>query len=107
MSYRSFLGRPLHSLENSLLNLDSVFGDSKVYGCDCDFVPELAKRSRQHPGAFALGLGIRFDAVFDKSHLLVQDLPNHAAESMGRRPRGAAQIAFDSGSPTCQTRVDL
>ena len=63
---------PLHSLENPLLDLHSLFGDSKVYGCDCDFIPELAKRSRQHPGAFVLGLGIRFDSVFDKSHPLVK-----------------------------------
>src|SRR5580704_8605151 len=74
--------RSVHSLENSLLNLHSVLGDSKVYGCDCYFVPEGAKSSRQRPGAFVLGLGIRFNALLDKSHPLMQDLPDHAAESM-------------------------
>jgi hypothetical protein len=57
-----------NSLENPLLQLDSVFGGRKVYGCDCDLVAELAKRSHQHPGAFFLGLGIRFAALLDKSH---------------------------------------
>jgi hypothetical protein len=46
-----------HSLENSLLNLHSVLGDSKVYACDCDFVPKLAKGSRQQLSAFLLGFG--------------------------------------------------
>src|SRR5882672_9893430 len=87
-SDRASHGRRSHSLENSLLNLHSVFGDSKVYGCDCDFVPEFAKRSRQHPGAFVLGLGIRFAALLDKSHPLMQDLPNHTAEPMGDGPDG-------------------
>jgi hypothetical protein len=77
-SSESLVRSQLHSVENPLLHLHSVFGGSKIYGCDCDFVPELAKRSRQHPGAFVLGLGIRFDAVLDKSNPLVQDLPNHS-----------------------------
>jgi hypothetical protein len=28
------------------LNMHSVFGGSKVYGCECDLVAELAKGSR-------------------------------------------------------------
>jgi pimeloyl-ACP methyl ester carboxylesterase len=37
-------GQGLHSVENPLLHLHSVFGSSKVYGCDCDLIAELAKR---------------------------------------------------------------
>jgi hypothetical protein len=77
-----------HSLENSLLNLHSVLSDSKVYGCDCDFLPKLAKGWCQHLSAFLLGPGIRFAALLDKSDALVQDLPNHAAEPMSDGPDG-------------------
>jgi hypothetical protein len=59
-----------------------------VYGCDCDFVPKLAKGSRQHLSAFLLGFGIRFNALLDKSRTLVQDLPNHTAEPMSDGPEG-------------------
>src|SRR6266851_1301674 len=72
---------------NRPLDLHSVFGGSWV-GCDCDVVPELAKGSCQHPGALLLSLGIRFGALLDKSNPFVQDLPNHAAESMGDCPDG-------------------
>ena len=77
-----------YSVENPFLHLHSVFGGTKVYGCDCDLVAELAKRSRQHPGALLLGLGIRFAALLDKFHPLMQDLSNHAAEPMGDGPDG-------------------
>src|SRR6266481_8949182 len=76
---------PMHSLENRPLHLHSR---SKVCGCDCDLVAELAKRLRQPPGVSHLGLGIRFDAVLYKPHPLMQDLPHHAAESMGDGPDG-------------------
>jgi hypothetical protein len=59
----------VHSLENSLLNLHSVLGDSKVYGCYCDFVPKLAKRSRPHPDALSSWPRVRFAPV-DKSNSL-------------------------------------
>src|SRR5258705_12174955 len=71
----------------ALLDLHSVFGGSWV-GCDCDVVPELAKGSCQHTGALLLSLGVRFGALLDKSNPFVQDLPNHAAESMGDCPDG-------------------
>src|ERR1700752_1381698 len=75
---------PFHSLQNPPLHLHSR---SKVCGCDCDLVAELAKRLRQPPGVSHLGLGIRFDAVLYKPH------PPHARSSTphgradGRRPR--------------------
>ena len=75
----------LHSLENPPLHLHS---GSKVCGCYCDLVAELAKRLRQPPGVSHLGLGIRFDAVLNKPHPLMQDLPHHAAEPMGDGPDG-------------------
>jgi Domain of unknown function (DUF4411) len=78
----------MHSVENPPLHLQPVCGGNWVYGCDCDFVAELAKRSRQHLSAFLLGLGIRFAALLDKSHPLVQYLPNHAAEPMSDNPDG-------------------
>ena len=65
-----------------------LLGHSWVYGRDGDLVAKLAKRSHQHPGACFLGLGIRFAALLDKSHPLMQDLPNHAAESMCDCPEG-------------------
>src|SRR5882762_73179 len=74
-----------HSLENPPLLLHSR---SKVCGCDCDLVAELAKRLRQPPGVSHLGLGIRFDAVLYKPHPLMQDLPHHTAEPMGDGPDG-------------------
>jgi hypothetical protein len=55
---------------------------------DCNFVAQLAKRSRQHLSASHLGLGMRFAALLDKSHPLVQHLPNHAAEPMSDSPDG-------------------
>jgi hypothetical protein len=64
----TYVIRPEHSLENFPLNLHSVLGDSRVYGCDCDFVPKLTKGSRQHLSAFLLGPGIRLAALLDKSH---------------------------------------
>jgi hypothetical protein len=64
----------------ALLDLHSAFGGSWVHGCDCDVVPELAKGSRQHPGALLVSLGIRFGALLDESNPFVQDLPNHAAD---------------------------
>jgi hypothetical protein len=83
-------GPPAHvnSVENPLLHLQFVCSGNRVYGCDCDFVAELEKRSRQHLSAFLLGLGIRFAASLDKSHPLVQYLPNHAAEPMSDSPDG-------------------
>ena len=70
------------------LHLRGLLGHSWVYGRDGDLVAKLAKRSHQHPGACFLGLGIRFAALLDKSHPLMQDLPNHAAESMCDCPEG-------------------
>src|ERR1700694_1989942 len=61
---------------------------TKVYGCDYDLVAELAKRLCQPPGVSLLSLRIRFAALLDKSHSLMQDLPNHAAEPMGDGPDG-------------------
>ena len=78
-----------------LLHLDCVFGSSGVYGSDCNLVPELAKGSRQHPGALLLGLGIKFVALLNKSHPLMQDLPNHTAEAMGHGPDGG--LAAETG----------
>ena len=63
-------------------HLHSVFGGSWVYGYDCDPIPELRKGSRRHPGTLLPSLGIRFSTLLDKSNPLMQDLPNHAAESM-------------------------
>ena len=80
--------RQLRRKSMALLNLHSVFGGSWVHGCDCDLVTELAKGSCQHPGALLLSLGVRFGALLDKSNPFVQDLPNHAAESMGDCPDG-------------------
>jgi len=82
-----------HSLENPPLHLHSR---SKVCGCDCDLVAELAKRLRQPPGVSHLGLGIRFDAVLYKPHPLMQDLPHHTAEPMGDGPDGGL---IDGGTP--------
>ena len=76
----------VNSVENPLLRLQFVCRGNRVYGCDCDFVPKLAKGSRQHLSAFLLGPGIRLAALLDKSHPLMQDLPNHAAEPMGDCP---------------------
>jgi len=61
-------------------------GSSKLYGLNCTLITELAKPSRQHPGASLLGLGISFVALFDESHPFMQDLPNQAAEPMGDGP---------------------
>jgi hypothetical protein len=54
------------------------FGRSWAYGGDGDVVAELAKGSRQNPDALLPNLGIRFAALLNKSHSLVQDLTNHA-----------------------------
>jgi len=40
-------------------------------------------RSKIHLGAFLFGQGIRFVALLDESNPFVQDLPDHAAKSMG------------------------
>ena len=77
-----------HSVENPLPHLHSAFGGSEVYGCDCDRIAELAKRLHHPPGVSLLSLRINFDTVLDKSNSLMQDLPNHAAESMGDGPNG-------------------
>ncbi len=78
-----------HSVENhTLLRLRRLFGRSWVYGGDCDVVTELAKGSRQTAGAVLPNPGIGFAALLDKSHSLMQDLPNHAAEPMGDGPNG-------------------
>jgi hypothetical protein len=82
------VNRRLHSVENHLLDLHSVFGGSKVDGSDCDLIAELAKHLRQRPGVSLLGLGIRCDAVLYKPHPLMQDLPHHAAEPVGHGPDG-------------------
>src|SRR6266853_1344591 len=71
----------IHSLENPPLRLQPACGGSRVYGCDCDLVAKLAKCSRQHLSAFLLSPGIRFAALLDKSHPLMQDLPNHTLEN--------------------------
>src|SRR5580700_110522 len=78
----------IHSVENPPLRLQPVCGGNRVYRCDCDVVAKLAKRSRQYLSAFLLSLGIRFAALLDKSHPLMQDLPNHTAEPMGNGPDG-------------------
>ncbi len=77
-----------HSLENSLLNLHSVLGDSKVYGCDCDLVPKFAEGSRQHLGAFLLFSGTHFAALLDECR---EDILNHAYE-LARANQGAPGV---------------
>ena len=77
-----------NSVENPPLRLQPVCAGNRVYRCDCDLVAKLAKCSRQHLSAFLLSLGIRFAALLDKSHPLMQDLPNHTAEPMGNGPDG-------------------
>ena len=73
--------------------------------CDCDLVAELAKRSREHPGALLLGLGMRFAALIDKSHPLMQDLPNQAAEPMDDGPDGG--LIASRGSRRRNTAVKV
>src|SRR5258708_32551723 len=70
------------------LHLYPHFGCSWVSGCDGDVVAELAKGSRQNPGALLPNLRVRFAALLDESHSLMQDLPNYAAEPMGDCPNG-------------------
>ena len=77
-----------HSLENSLLNLHSVLGDSKVYGCDCDLVPKFAEGSRQHLGAFPLFSGTHFAALLDECR---EDILNHAYE-LAKANQGAPGV---------------
>src|SRR5271157_4906466 len=77
------------SVENhTALGLHRLCGHSWVYGGEGDVVAELAKGSRQIAGAVLADLGIRFAALLDKSHSLMQDLPNDAAEPMGDCPDG-------------------
>src|SRR6516162_9818693 len=76
------------SWRSTSLRRRRAFGCGRVYGADGDVITELAKGSRQDPGALLLSLGIRFLALLDKSNPLMQDLPKHAAESMGDCPDG-------------------
>ena len=54
--------------KSSSLRRRGLFGCSWVYGDDCDVVTELAKGSRQTPGAVLPNLGIGFAALFDESN---------------------------------------
>ncbi len=47
-----------------------------------------------------LSLGIRFDAMLDKSNPLMQNLPKHAAESMGNGPDGG--LIAEAGHQTAE-----
>jgi hypothetical protein len=95
-------GDSLHSVENHLLYLDSVCGRNLVYGCDGELVSELAKCSSENVRPFLFGLRINFGASLDKSHTLMQDLPNQTAETMGDGPRSltySPAAAVDVGTP--------
>src|SRR5262249_4897143 len=59
-----------------------------IHESDGNVVTELAKGSRQHPGALLLSLGIRFVTSLDESDPVMQDVPKHAAESMCNGPDG-------------------
>src|ERR1039457_2019197 len=80
--------RPLHSVENPLLDLNSGLGRKLVYGSDGDLIAELPKGSRQHLGTFLLFPGTHSAALLDKSHSFMQDLPNYTTEPMGNGPDG-------------------
>jgi hypothetical protein len=68
------------------VDLESSRGRNLVYGCDSDFVAELAKCSREHLGTLPFLLGIGFAAFLDESHPFMQDLPNQTTELMGNGP---------------------
>src|SRR5215813_5488088 len=57
-------------------------------GGDGNVVAELAKSSCQSAGAVLAELGIRFAALLDISHPLMQNLPNQEAEPMCDCPDG-------------------
>src|SRR6266536_1198509 len=70
------------------LHLHPHFGRGWVNGGDCNIVAELAQGSRQNPGAVLPNLRVSLAALLDKSHSLMQDLPNCTAESMCDGPDG-------------------
>jgi hypothetical protein len=98
-----------NSVENPPLRLQAVCGGNRAYRCDCDLVAKLAKRSRQHLSAFLLGPGIRFAALLDKSHPLMQDLPDHTAEPMDYCSLANAykQRLVESPAITCYNQAIL
>jgi len=69
-----------------------------VYGGDGDLIAELAEGSRQHLSTFFLFSGTDLDALLDKSHSLMQDLPNETTEPMGNRPDGG--LIAEAGQQT-------
>src|SRR5438105_4881455 len=85
------------------LHLHPHFGCSWVNGGDCNVIAELAKGARQNPGALFLSLRVRLDALLDESNPLMQDLPDHAAESMCDCPDGrlidSPVAVADAGTP--------
>jgi hypothetical protein len=69
-----------------------------VYGSDGDLVAELAEGSRQHLSTFFLFSGTDLDALLDKSHSLMQDLPNETTEPMSNRLDGG--LIAEAGQQT-------
>ena len=97
--------RRLHSLENPLLDLDTPCGGNLVYGCNCDFVAELAQYPRQHSSPLLFGLRIRFATLLDKPHPVMQDLPDETAETMGNGPDGG--LIAQAGQQTPEQRLKV